>query len=329
MGVMMMNFEDFQRTETEAKNDMKEAYEGLEKDNEEVEKDEKELVDMATELEEKLIEDIDIDKEDREDPNNAINIDTTEEENKGLEPIENPKQFFELFINRAKKFSEKMSLAKHKYKKKPITKHSGQVIGDYIERMFQKELVKPPLYIKPGNPRKGYDLPGINTDIKSSVSEYPQNSIKVEKINNVVKGLGYNIILFHCKIDDKDNDKEDRIEFRNSIFIDKTRTADYRITKDIDKEDSSEKFKEILKDIKKEFNEEEISEEEDFLKLAKIKKQYVDFDREVYLKLLNLFKSEEEIKSGYLTLTGSKHWHVTYGEVIKAEVDGIVHIFKS
>lgn len=106
----------------------------------------------------------------------------------------------------------------------------GKAVGTYIEHRFQKYLSSK-YEIEIGNSAKGIDLPGstIETDIKVTSIVQPQSSCPFKNARQKIFGLGYNLLIF--VYDKKDTPTTCTLDFKYCTFIDKSRTADFTITK--------------------------------------------------------------------------------------------------
>ena len=108
----------------------------------------------------------------------------------------------------------------------------GKAVGTYVEHAFKDRLSQRYQY-EHGNSANGLDLPSINTDIKVTSIARPQSSSPFKNAWQEIGGMGYNLMVF---VYEKKNDPQTRtsiLDFKNAIFIDKSRTSDYRLTKSI------------------------------------------------------------------------------------------------
>lgn len=104
----------------------------------------------------------------------------------------------------------------------------GKAVGTYLEQHFKTYLQSQFNADDWGNSAKGIDLPTINTDIKFTSVKQPQSSLPYRNAKQKIFGLGYNLILF---IYYKDDSRDLNISFSSVSFIDKSRTADFSLTK--------------------------------------------------------------------------------------------------
>lgn len=112
--------------------------------------------------------------------------------------------------------------------------NDGKTIGTYIEHEF-KTYLKSKYIFSLGSSAYGIDFPDddINTDLKVTSSNKPQNSCPFLDVKQKVYGLGYNILLF---IYEK-YEKEDKcfLFFDSCTFIRANETSDYNLTKNLRK----------------------------------------------------------------------------------------------
>ena len=106
----------------------------------------------------------------------------------------------------------------------------GKAVGTYVEHRFQ-EYLRENYKLEIGSSAKGIDLPGdnIQTDIKVTSIVQPQSSCPFKNARQKIFGLGYNLLVF--VYDKKDTANSCTLDFKYCTFIDKSRTADFTITK--------------------------------------------------------------------------------------------------
>ncbi len=107
----------------------------------------------------------------------------------------------------------------------------GKTIGTYVENKFKAQIQKK-YQVALGSSVSGIDLPStsIHTDIKVTSANNPQSSSPFKNARQKIFGLGHNILLFVYEKNDK---KKNNMTILNCVFIDKSRTADYQITRQI------------------------------------------------------------------------------------------------
>ena len=205
-------------------------------------------------------------------------------------------------ISEAKNFCE---VAAEKNHATLIGVTDGKAVGTYIEHEF-KNFLKLKYTFSEGNSAKGIDLPDENilTDIKVTSITQPQSSCPFKNARQKIFGLGYNLLVFvYEKIDTPDKCK---LNFLNCTFVEKSRTADFTVTK---------RLIEMLKDgaIKDDI----------FAYLS---------DRNIPGDDTALENLAEEIlknppRQGYLTISNALQWRLQYTRVInlKNSIEGILN----
>ncbi len=105
----------------------------------------------------------------------------------------------------------------------------GKAVGTYVEHRFQ-DYLRARYQVVIGNSALGIDLPGpdIMTDIKVTSVNQPQSSCPFQSARQKVFGLGYNLLIFVYR-------KQDRADgcsltFEHCAFIENYRTADHNLT---------------------------------------------------------------------------------------------------
>lgn len=181
----------------------------------------------------------------------------------------------------------------------------GKKVGTYVEHRFQKHL-KYKYEIEIGSSAKGIDLPGenIQTDIKVTSITQPQSSCPFSNARQKIYGLGYNLLVF--VYDKKDTSTSCMLDFKYCTFIDKSRTADFTITK---------RLREMIDDGA---NKEDI--------IAFLMDRNVPGDDFVYHDLADEIL-ENKPNQGYLTISNALQWRLQYGRVIALEnrVQGVLN----
>ena len=181
----------------------------------------------------------------------------------------------------------------------------GKAVGTYIEHRFQKYLSSK-YEIEIGNSAKGIDLPGstIETDIKVTSIVQPQSSCPFKNARQKIFGLGYNLLIF--VYDKKDTPTTCTLDFKYCTFIDKSRTADFTITK---------RLREMVDDGA---NKDDI--------VGFLVDKNVPGDAIVYSDLADeILRSKP--KQGYLTISNALQWRLQYTRVISLEntVNGVLN----
>lgn len=181
----------------------------------------------------------------------------------------------------------------------------GKAVGTYIEHRFQKYLSSK-YEIEIGNSAKGIDLPGstIETDIKVTSIVQPQSSCPFKNARQKIFGLGYNLLIF--VYDKKDTPTTCTLVFKYCTFIDKSRTADFTITK---------RLREMVDDGA---NKDDI--------VGFLVDKNVPGDAIVYSDLADEILRNKP-KQGYLTISNALQWRLQYTRVISLEntVNGVLN----
>ena len=181
----------------------------------------------------------------------------------------------------------------------------GKAVGTYIEHRFQKYLSSK-YEIEIGNSAKGIDLPGstIETDIKVTSIVQPQSSCPFKNARQKIFGLGYNLLIFIY--DKKDTPTTCTLDFKYCTFIDKSRTADFTITK---------RLREMVDDGA---NKDDI--------VGFLVDKNVPGDAIVYSDLADEILRNKP-KQGYLTISNALQWRLQYTRVISLEntVNGVLN----
>lgn len=181
----------------------------------------------------------------------------------------------------------------------------GKAVGTYVEHKFKKFL-KDNYTVDIGSSSKGIDLPGenIQTDIKVTSITQPQSSCPFKNARQKIFGLGYNLLIFiYEKID---SDSTCTLRFTNCSFIDKSRTADFTITK---------RLREMLNDG---------AHKEDIISFSQDRN--LPGDDIVYNDLADEILMNYP-QQGYLTISNALQWRLQYSHVpdLHNSVDGVVN----
>jgi len=108
----------------------------------------------------------------------------------------------------------------------------GKAVGTFLEHRFQSDL-EARYEVTIGSSASGLDLPTIETDIKITSIRQPQSSCPFQAARQKVYGLGYHLLLFVYDKQDNQKRKTAKLTFVSCAFIDKSRTADYQMTRSI------------------------------------------------------------------------------------------------
>ena len=182
----------------------------------------------------------------------------------------------------------------------------GKAVGTYLEHKFTAYLAENYNY-QPGNSASGIDLPDLEVDIKVTSIKQPQSSCPFKSATQKVFGLGYHLLIFvYDKYDDPDN-RTGRLDMRHTVFIDKSRTADFQTTRG------------ILDTLNRDGNKDDI--------LAFLEDRNLPVD-EIGANQLADRILESPPHQGYLTISNALQWRLQYGRVIQqaGNVPGIIRV---
>ena len=181
----------------------------------------------------------------------------------------------------------------------------GKAVGTYVEHRFQEYLASK-YDLEIGSSAKGIDLPGaaIQTDIKVTSIAQPQSSCPFKNARQKIFGLGYNLLVF--VYDKKDTASTCTLDFKYCTFIEKTRTADFTITK---------RLREMVDDGA---NKEDI--------IGFLMDKNVPGDELGYNDLADEILSHKP-EQGYLTISNALQWRLQYARVIALDntVSGVLN----
>ena len=105
----------------------------------------------------------------------------------------------------------------------------GKAVGTYFEHKFQDYLHTKYRY-NMGSSANGLDFPELEVDMKTTSIRQPQSSCPFKSARQKIYGLGYNLLVFvYDKIDDHAT-RTGCLNILHTIFIDRTRTADFQTT---------------------------------------------------------------------------------------------------
>jgi hypothetical protein len=201
----------------------------------------------------------------------------------------------DLLCEEAKKFAKAKSRSF-----KPVS-YNGKSIGTCLETMFKKHLEKKYTY-NPGNCAKGIDFPDLNVDIKVTSITRPQSSCRFESAGQKIYGLGYSLLIFAYE-----KRGGEKLCIKSAVFLDKSQTADSKITSCIQKILINSPDEKALVDCFRECG--------------------LEIDATLAQRLAGeILKNPPNV--GRLTMSNALQWRLTYKDVIAKAgmVDGIVRI---
>lgn len=184
----------------------------------------------------------------------------------------------------------------------------GKAVGTFIEHKFQDRLSLRYDYLS-GSSANGIDMPSeaINTDIKVTSIKQPQSSCPFRNARQKIYGLGYNLLVFVYEKNDDSARKVSRLNFLSCTFIDRSRAADYQLTRT------------LRQMLENDANTEDIV-------------AYLT-DRNLPADEITMNKLAQEIlanppEQGYLTISNALQWRLQYGRIVDLteKVEGIIPI---
>ncbi len=182
----------------------------------------------------------------------------------------------------------------------------GKAVGTYLEHKFMDYLLAR-YDFEQGNSASGIDFPGLHVDMKVTSIRQPQSSCPYKSAKQKIYGLGYNLLIFVYDKTDDPRSHTGRLNMQHAIFVEKNRTADFQMSK------------EVLRILGNEGN------IDDLVALMQDKNLPVD---EIGARAI----AEEIIKKppqqGYLTISNALQWRLQYGRVIQkaGDIEGIHRI---
>lgn len=182
----------------------------------------------------------------------------------------------------------------------------GKAIGTYLEHKFRRLFISGYVF-KHGSSAKGIDFPDLNVDMKVTSIKQPQSSSPFESARQKILGLGYSLLIF---IYDKHDDRDKRvaqINIKHTVFVDKSRTADYQITSG------------VIEIIKHNGNTDDL--------VAFMNDKNLPIDDIDALQLAKELLAKPP-KLGYLTISNALQWRLQYKRIIDKAgfVDGILRV---
>lgn len=210
------------------------------------------------------------------------------------------------FIIEAEIFS---ALESQHYDKSLYGITDGKAVGTYLEHKFKEFLTQKYTFLF-GNSARGIDFPCLNTDMKVTSKKQPQSSCPFRFARQKIYGLGYNLIVFVYEKDDDHQLQTSRLKITDTIFIEKTRTADFQTTKG------------ILEILNHQGNREDL--------IAFM------IDRNLPVDEIGLNTLADDILDsppvlGFLTISNALQWRLQYSRAIEkaGTISGLLSLFKS
>ncbi|WP_226842184.1 hypothetical protein [Brevibacterium sp. FME37] len=108
----------------------------------------------------------------------------------------------------------------------------GKAVGTKVEAMF-KEHLQSRYDLAVGNAANGLDFPSLNLDLKVTSKRQPQSSSPFRAATQKIYGLGYSLLVIVYVKRDEASEEAAYLDIENVIYIDKSRTSDFTLTKTI------------------------------------------------------------------------------------------------
>jgi hypothetical protein len=180
----------------------------------------------------------------------------------------------------------------------------GKAVGTYLEQKFTLAVAQK-YHFKLGSSASGIDFPDIDVDIKVTSIKQPQSSSPFKSARQKVYGLGYHLLVFVYEKKDNSQKQTARLDIKHAIFIDKSRTADFQMTRGV---------RNILD------NEGNVDDLVAFFEDKNLPGDDITW-RALAEEVLN-----KRPMVGYLTMSNALQWRLQYGRAIAkaGEINGIV-----
>lgn len=179
----------------------------------------------------------------------------------------------------------------------------GKAVGTYLEHKFIAHLMAVYEFTK-GNSASGIDIPSLGVDIKVTSIKQPQSSSPFRSARQKIYGLGYHLIIFVYEKSDDDAARTGRLDMAHTIFVDKSRTADFQMTRG------------LIDIIERDGNDDDI--------VAFLQDKNLPVD-EIEARNIAEAVLADPPQLGYLTISNALQWRLQYKRVINkaGEVPGI------
>ena len=184
--------------------------------------------------------------------------------------------------------------------------NDGKAIGTYLEHKFRAYL-SVGFNFGLGNAALGIDFPGLNVDIKTTSVRQPQSSCPFRSARQKVYGLGYHLLVFVYEKTDDHAAMNARLNIRHTIFVDKSRTADFQTTTG------------ILRILDNQGNSDDLKAFFDERKLPLDDIQAETLAEEIV---------ENRPVEGFLTISNALQWRLQYSRVIEkaGQFEGVLRL---
>jgi hypothetical protein len=182
----------------------------------------------------------------------------------------------------------------------------GKAVGTYFEHKFRAHL-REKYTFKEGSSASGIDFPELDVDIKVTSIHQPQSSCPFKSARQKIFGLGYSLLVFVYDKQDNRKKKTGRLNILHTIFVDKSRTADYQTTTG------------LIKILQNNANIDDVT--------AFMKERFLPVDDVAANRIAEeILKKTPEV--GYLTISNALQWRLQYRRIIEhaGKVTGLERI---
>lgn len=182
----------------------------------------------------------------------------------------------------------------------------GKAVGTYLEHKFKKFLgIKYVFGL--GNSASGIDLPELGVDLKVTSYRQPQSSSPFKSARQKIFGLGYHVLVFVYDKTDDHSAATARLDMRHTIFIERTRTGDYQMTRGL---------REIV---------ERNGNTDDLVAFMLDRNLPVD---EIEARSIADEVLQNPPEQGYLTISNALQWRLQYGRAIEqaGQIAGLMRV---
>lgn len=207
-----------------------------------------------------------------------------------------PKLTIDILLDEAAKFSEIESIHDEP-SLYGVT--DGKAVGTYLEHKFMAYLSHTYSY-EVGSSASGIDFPGLQVDMKVTSIRQPQSSCPFKSARQKIFGLGYSLLIFVYEKSDDSQSRTGRLTMQHTIFVDKSRTADYQMTRG------------ILDILRNEGNTDDL--------IAFMQDRNLPVDDIEALNIAEDILSNPPVQ-GYLTISNALQWRLQYRRVIQKAGD--------
>jgi hypothetical protein len=183
----------------------------------------------------------------------------------------------------------------------------GKAVGTYVEHKFKNFLAAKYDFVA-SNSASGIDLPELEVDIKVTSIVQPQSSCPFRSARQKIFGLGYSLLIFVYSKSDNTETQTATLNILHTIFVEKERTADYQMTKNLNDILSNNGNADDL--------------------VAFMQDKHLPVDDEEARSIAEEILQGGRLKEGFLTVSNALQWRLQYSRVIveAGKIDGITRV---